>query len=157
MNHRRIIFRSLLLVAGAAFVAVGFLGTAVFLPVPEATGAWVYVKGEPSLVVSPLPVPYKRKVKVTIAGSGFEPNQEVELHIIMGGVPSDISSLVKPQPKANEYGAFVVEWTIDREIRAKLLDPTPYTLEAVNEDGTVLAHAPLAFVAEKKEKKEKKK
>ncbi len=155
MNHKKVVSRGLLLAAGAIFVVGGFLGTAVFWPAPEATGGWIYVKGEPSLTISPTPVPYKRKVKVTIAGSGFEPNQEVELHIVMGGVPSDISGLVKPEPEPNEYGAFMVQWTLNREIRAKLLEPTAYTLEAVDENGTVLAHAPLAFVEEKKEKKKK--
>lgn len=155
MNHKKIILRSLALAAGIALVATAFVGTAVFFPAKEATSGWVYVKEAPVLVVSPTPIPYKRREKVTIAGSGFEPNQEIELHIVMGGVPSDVSSIVKPDPKPNEYGAFASEWTLNREIRAKLLEPTAYTLEAVDENGTVLAHAP--FVLEKVEEKKKKK
>ena len=74
----------------------------------------------------------------------------------MGGVPSDISSLVKPDLEVNEFGAFHVEWTLNREIRAKLLEPTAYTLEVVDPDGNVLAHAPLVLVKEEDEKKKKK-
>lgn len=155
MKHKKIFQQGLLLVAGAAFIGVVFLGSAIFLPFPQATGGWVYVKQQPSLVISPLPVAYKRKVKVMIAGSGFEPKQEIALHIVLGGVPSDISFLAKPKPEPNEYGAFATEWTINNEIRAKLLEPTAYTLEVVDEDGSVLANAPLVFVQEKKEAKKK--
>jgi hypothetical protein len=119
----------------------------------QAEGGWVYVKESPRLVVSPLPIPYQRKTAVTIAGSGFEPKQEVSLHIELGGVPSEISFMVKPRPVANEFGAFSTEWILDNEIRTKLLSPTAYTLRAEDENGSVLAHAPFVFAAEKKEAK----
>ena len=73
----------------------------------------------------------------------------------MGGVPSDISFLVKPRPTPNEHGAFAAVWTLDREIRAKLLEPTAYTLQAVDENGTVLAHAPLVLQEVKAKEKKK--
>ena len=105
------------------------------------------------VMVSPSPVPYQRKVKVTISGSGFAPNQELGLLIPIGGIPSDISAMVKPTPKTDAKGAFTTVWTLDGEIRRKLLEPTTYTLEVLSADGEVLAKAP--FVLEKVEKKTK--
>lgn len=140
----------------AVLLSIGLLAGGFFLGLPEATGGWVYIKEQPNLIVSPFPVPYVRKTKVMIAGSGFEPKQEISLQIEMGGVPSDISFMVKPRPVANENGAFLSEWIVDGEIRAKLLSPTAYTLRALDEEGSVVAHAPLVFVAVKKEEKKKK-
>jgi len=103
------------------------------------------------VMISPSPVPYQRKVKVTIAGSGFAPNQELELLIPLGGVPSDISAMVKPKPKTDAIGTFSTVWILDNEIRGKLLEPTQYTLEVLNSDGETLAKVP--FVLEKVAKK----
>jgi hypothetical protein len=94
---------------------------------------------------------------VRISGSGFEPKQEISLQIELGGVPSDVSYMMKPRPVANEFGAFSSEWLLDGEIQGKLLSPTAYTLRAEDENGSVLAHAPLVLVAAKKEAKEVKK
>ncbi len=105
------------------------------------------------VMISPSPVPYQRKVKVTISGSGFAPNQELELLMPIGGVPSDISAMVKPKPKTNAKGEFSTVWILNNEIRAKLLEPTTYTLEVSNTDGDVLAKTP--FVLKKVEKKMK--
>lgn len=152
---QRILGKAVLSVAGAAFVAAAFVGSALFVPIPQAEAQWVFIKEQPSLAVSPLPVPYKAKAKVMIAGSGFEPKQEVNLQIAMGGVPSDISFLVKPRPVANQYGAFASEWILAGEIRRKLLEPTAYTLQAVDENGFVIAQTALVFMAEKKAAKKK--
>lgn len=105
------------------------------------------------VMISPSPVPYQRKVKVTISGSGFAPNQELELLMPIGGVPSDISAMVKPKPKTDAHGMFTTVWILDNEIRGKLLEPTRYTLEISNTDGETLAKAPL--VLEKVETKKK--
>jgi len=105
------------------------------------------------VMISPSPVPYQRKVKVTISGSGFSPNQELELLIPIGGVPSDISAMVKPQPKTDARGTFTTVWILDNEIRGKLLEPTKYTLEVSSTDGETLAKVP--FVLEKVEMKKK--
>lgn len=140
----------------AAFLILGAPVGENMLRSSQAEGGWVYVKESPKLVVLPLPIPYQRKTAVTIAGSGFEPKQEVSLHIELGGVPSEISFMVKPRPVANEFGAFSTEWILDNEIRTKLLSPTAYTLRAEDENGSVLAHAPFVFAAEKKEAKKSK-
>jgi hypothetical protein len=140
----------------AAFLILGAPVGENLLHSSRAEGGWVYVKESPKLVVSPLPIPYQRKTAVTIAGSGFEPKQEVSLHIELGGVPSEISFMVKPRPVANEFGAFSTEWILDNEIRTKLLSPTAYTLRAEDENGSVLAHAPVVFVPEKKKEEKAK-
>lgn len=117
----------------------------------EAMKASMKAMTDPKVMVSPSPVPYERKTKVTISGSGFAPNQELELLIPIGGIPSDISSMVKPAPKTDAHGAFSSVWVLDNEIRGKLLEPTQYTLEISNSKGDVLAKTP--FVLEKVEKK----
>ena len=96
-----------------------------------------------SLIVSPAVVSYGRGKKVLIAGAGFEPGQELSLYVEMGGVLSDISYLVKPAPVPNERGAFASVWTLEREIRHKLLEPTYYTIRVVDEESKTLRTAPF--------------
>ncbi|MFQ5684215.1 MAG: hypothetical protein ACE5HC_13185 [Candidatus Binatia bacterium] len=110
------------------------------------------------VAVSPTPVAYKKKVKVLIAGSGFKPKQELGIRVMMGGVLSDISFLVKPRPIANKYGAFASVWKLNREIRRKLVKPgTAYTITVVDQDGNSVGTAPLVFDKAKKKGKKKKK
>lgn len=129
------------------------LGGVYFLPQGNVTGGWVYVKDAPILAINPMPIPNKANTEVMIAGSGFEPGEEIGLRIVMGGVMSDVRHQVKPTPTANEYGAFASEWKLNREFR--LIPPGAYTMAAVNENGDVLAHAP--FVVDEKPAKDKKK
>jgi hypothetical protein len=110
----------------------------------------------PNVTVAPAPVPYK-KGNVWISGSGFKPKQELGIRVMMGGVLSDISFLVKPRPIANEFGAFGSVWKLNREIRRKLLKAnTAYTVTIVDDDGNTVATAPLVFDKAKKKKKKKK-
>jgi hypothetical protein len=110
----------------------------------------------PNVTVAPAPVPYKRKTKVWISGSGFKPKQELGIRVMMGGVLSDISFLVKPRPIANEFGAFSSVWSLNREIRRKLVKAnTAYTITIVDEDGNTVGTAPLVFDKAKKKKKKK--
>jgi hypothetical protein len=148
--------RMIALTTLVVFLVVGLLAGENFLRGPQAEGRWVFIKEQPTLIITPIPVPYQRKVRVTLAGSGYEPKQELSLKIDLGGVPSDISYMLRPRPVPNEFGAFSAEWIIDGEIGGKLLDPTAYTLRVEDEHGFVLAHAPLVFAEVKKEKKEKK-
>lgn len=139
-------------VIGVMF-ALSLLAGGLLLQPDRADGRWISIKAPPVVAISPNPVPFDRKAKVMIAGAGFEPNQEVRLIIVTGGGLTGITYLVKPAPVANEFGAFASEWTPGRMLRT--LEPTAYTLRIVDENGTVLTQAPLAF--EKKQKKEKKK
>jgi len=129
----------------AAFLVVVALAGENLLRSSQAEGGWVYIKESPVLTVSPTPIPYQAKTIVTIAGSGFEPKQEISLQIELGGVPSDISFMVRPRPVANEFGAFSSQWALGGEIKSKLLLPTAYTLRAEDENSSLLAHAPFAF------------
>ncbi len=107
--------------------------------------------------VSVSPTPAKpEKGKILIAGSGFKPKQELGIRVMMGGVLSDISFLVKPRPIVNEYGAFASTWGLrGREFKRGLLQAgTVYTVTIVDEDGNTLATAP--FVIDKAKKKKKK-
>lgn len=143
-----------LLAVGGLFVSTALAGSLATGCGQGVSGPSVKAKTSPKLTVSPSPVPYERKAKVTISGSGFAPNQELELQIPIGGVPSDISAMVKPTPKTNDQGAFSMQWILDNEIRGKLMEPAAYTLEVLNSDGKVLAKAP--FVLEKVAAKKKK-
>ena len=138
-------------IAGMAFIIVTVAGVHL-APRGDASGEWIYVKEGPVVRVAPTPIPNKPGTVVTIAGVGFEPNEELGLRIEMGGVVSEIRNQVKPIPKSDKDGAFMAEWNIGREIR--MLNPGVQTLRIVNANGDVVAHAP--FVLSKAEKKSKK-
>ncbi len=151
-NNRMIALTTLVV-----FLVVGVLAGENLLRAPEAEGRWVFIKEQPTLFISPVPVPYQRKVSVTLSGSGYEPKQELSVKVDLGGVPSDISFMLRPRPVPNEFGAFSSVWLLDGEIGGKLLDPTAYTVRIEDENGFVLAHAPLVLEAPKKEKKKEEK
>ena len=130
------------------FLTALLVGTSCSLPTRDEAAS------NPTVTISPSPVEYKRKVKVTISGSGFRPKEELGLLIVMGGAPSDIGGLVKPRPVTNEKGEFSSVWVIDREIRRKLLDPTSHRIEVTDEEWRPLARTTLVF--KKPEKEEKK-
>jgi len=109
----------------------------------------------PNVTVSPAPVKPK-KGKLLIAGSGFKPKQELSIRLMMGGVMSDISFMVKPRPIANKFGAFASTWKLKGRY-FKLLKPgMAYTIYIVDEDGNTVATAPLVIDKGKKKKKKKK-
>jgi hypothetical protein len=122
-------------------------------PSGDVSGGWIYVKEGAVLRVAPTPIPNTKNAKVTIAGVGFEPKQEVGLRIKMGGVMSDVRHQVKPLPVTNEEGAFASEWTLGAEL--KLLGPGAHTLSAVNDNGDVIAQAPFVVAQPEKKKTEK--
>jgi len=106
------------------------------------------------VAVSPTPVKPK-KGKLLIAGSGFKPKQKLGIRLMMGGVMSDISFMVKPRPVANKYGAFASTWKLKGRY-FKLLKPgMAYTVYLVDEDGNTLGTAPLVIDKAKKKKKKK--
>jgi hypothetical protein len=105
-------------------------------------------QGKASLVVSPAVVTGDSKnMPLTILGSGFTPGQEVFILIDMGGVVSDISYLMKPTAKANEFGAFAGDVNFARMWKKKLVKEGAYSISAMGMDGTIIATAPVRFVA----------
>ena len=128
----------------AFFIAVAFLGVSA-----KANAE------TPILTISPAVVSLKKGAKVTLAASGLKKGQEVGIRLVMGGVVSDIRHQVKPSPVANDFGAFYSEWVMDGE--PNLLDQGAMSINIVDEDGKVLAHAPVVWLKEAKKKKEEKK
>ncbi len=120
-------------------------------------GGVAIAEAGPNVSVSPAPVKPK-KGKILISGSGYKPKQELGIRVMMGGVLSDISFLVKPRPIVNEYGAFASTWGLrGREFKRGLLKAgTAYSITIVDADGNTLATAPLVFDKAKKKKKKKK-
>ncbi len=143
-------------VLGVSIAAVFFmtlLGGGSFL---SQIGEVAIAEAGPNVTISPAPVKPK-KGKILIAGSGYKPKQELGIRVMMGGVLSDISFLVKPRPIANKFGAFASTWKLrGREFKRGLLKAgTVYTVTIVDEDGNTLATAPLVIDKAKKKKKKK--
>ena len=131
-------------------IAIALFVGAAFLGVTAKANAET-----PVLTISPAVVSLKKGAKVTLAASGLKKGQEVGIRLVMGGVVSDIRHQVKPAPVANEFGAFYSEWVMDGE--PNLLDQGAMSINIVDEDGKVLAHAPVVWLKEAKKKKEEKK
>ena len=149
-------FGGVLGIGVAAFFFLTLLGGG---PVLFPLGDVAIAEAGPNISVSPAPVKVKKKgMAILIAGSGFKPKQKLGIRLMMGGVLSDISFLVKPRPVANKFGAFASTWKLRREFKRKLLKPgTAYTITIVDEDGNTLGTAPLVFEKAKKKAKKKKK
>ncbi len=147
-------FRAVLGVSIAVVFFMTLLGGGSFLsPIGEVAIA----EAGPNVSISPAPVKPK-KGAILIAGAGYKPKQELGIRVMMGGVLSDISFLVKPRPIANKFGAFASTWKLrGREFKRGLLKAgTVYTVSIVDEDGNTLATAPLVIDKGKKKKKKKK-
>ncbi len=147
-------FNAIFGIAVAAVFFLTLLGGGSFV---SPFGEVAIAEAEPNVTVSPAPEKPK-KGKILISGSGYKPKQELGIRVMMGGVLSDISFLVKPRPIANEYGAFASTWGLrGREFKRGLLKAgTAYTITIVDGDGNTLATAPLVFDKAKKKKKKKK-
>lgn len=136
--------------SGVGFARIGLvailtlaLGGFYLSPLGEAVAGWIFVKEGPTVTIGPTPVPNKSGTNVTIAGIGFEPNQELGLRLMMGGAMSDVRFQVTPEPKTDAEGNFAVVWRLRRELR--LLEPGAHKFMVVNDAGDVLAVAPLVI------------
>lgn len=91
-----------------------------------------------------------------IFGSGFAPQQPVELNIDLNTVPVNMTGMLKPEPVANEMGAFVTSWKMSRRMyRKSVLGKSGlWTITAVDANGAPLASAPFA-VCDTKQAKDK--
>lgn len=160
MNHKQNfekILTTKVLVSSCFIVFLLFTtGCGTLSQMQEGTGeTGALLRSVPSVTVTPTVAEYKAGVHVLISGSGFEPKQKLKLFITMGGVSSGIHFLVKPEPVANDLGAFASVWTIGREISRKLIEPLPtvYTLAVEDKDGRTLCTAPLLFCDPKAKEK----
>ena len=93
---------------------------------------------------------------ISILGSGFAPQQPVELNIELNGVPVNMTGMLKPEPVANETGAFATTWPMSsRMYRKSVLGKSGlWTITAVDSNGAPLASAPFG-VCDTKQAKEK--
>ena len=126
-------------------LVASFIGCAHMGPAKSELG--------PNLVVATPMVKISKKAEVVIMGSGFEPGQEVRIvFTTMDGVSANIGSSLKPKPVANQEGALSTVWSCGRFISRKLIKEGVYTITAADSDYNLIAHAPVAFYADKKPK-----
>ena len=93
---------------------------------------------------------------ISILGSGFAPKQPVELNIEINGVPVNMTGMLKPEPVANDTGAFVTIWPMSKRMYRKsvLGSSGLWTITAVDANGAPLASAPFG-VCDSKQGKDK--
>ena len=99
----------------------------------------------PSVTIITPVVPLDKSTKMVILGAGFEPGEELNLVIDTGGLLSDISSGLNPDPVANEKGAFITTWTCSRYVSKKVVKHGVYSLIVADDDYDFLAWTPFAF------------
>ncbi|MFC1945210.1 hypothetical protein ACFLWF_00485 [Chloroflexota bacterium] len=100
-------------------------------------------------VVNPV-VEFSENATVTIAGSGFEPGQEVRILFTTSGVKSataDIGYALEPQPIASKSGAWITVWSAGRYVSKGLVSEGAYSIVVTDTDYNELAIAPFAFAA----------
>ncbi|MFC1872271.1 hypothetical protein ACFLYV_00910 [Chloroflexota bacterium] len=104
-------------------------------------------------VVNPV-VELSNSATVTIAGSGYEPGQEVRILFTTSGVKSaraDIGYALEPQPIASKSGAWITVWEAGRYVKKGLVSEGAYSIEVADTEYITLAEAPFAFAAPSEE------
>lgn len=148
--------KKMLYVLMTGMLILGLVGCAAMEKGKTVTEEKVSTPGPMVMVANPY-VKLDKKATVTIVGTGFQPDQEVNLlFTTVDGVQTDIGYALKPAPKANKIGAWVTTWDCGRFISKKLITKGAYKIMVTDSDYNVVDHAPVAFYAEKKEEKGKK-
>lgn len=119
----------------------------IFLFTLSLCGTLALAASKPTVTISPQVVEYKAGVEILFSGSGFEPNQELKLHINMGDTQWSVGYLMKPLPVSNNLGAFASVWKLKREISRKVFQPLPmvYTVSVLDSNDVLLCTVPLLF------------
>ena len=100
----------------------------------------------PSVIAQPESVPLDKKGKITFIGSGFESGQAVRLLFkAADGITADIGYALKPEPVANERGAWSTVWSYGRFVSKKLIKEGVYAIVVTNTDYNILTSAPIDF------------
>ena len=100
----------------------------------------------PSVIAQPASVPLDKKGKISLMGSGFESGQAVRLLFkAADGITADIGYALKPEPVANERGAWTTVWSYGRFVKKKLIKEGIYAIIVADTDYNILASAPLRF------------
>ena len=138
----------------SVIMMVGFLGCATMGTEPSGAQQQALSAPTPIVAVASPMVKMDKNATISMVGSGFTPDQEINLVFIdVNGVESDIGYALKPQPKPNESGAWHTTWSCGRYISGKLIKEGAYTIIVTDSDYNPLAHAPVAFYKAKEEKK----
>ena len=69
------------------------------------------------------------------------------------GVKTDIGYALEPEPLPNKVGAWATTWSFGTFVRRKLIKEGASAITVTDTEYNVIAHAPVAFYEEKKEKK----
>ena len=87
-----------------------------------------------------------KKAEVYIAGSGFEPGQDLAiLYTDPTGATADLEAYLKPATKADSKGEFATVWSAGRYISKKLIQPGVATFRVTDSDYNLLSHGSVAF------------
>ena len=137
-----------IVLALVALPALTFAKSASAPSEAEALSAAPVRASVPNLVVTPMIVPLDGDSQVILAGSGFEPGQEISVFIRdpRYGALSDLRGLVDPEPLVNEQGSWASAWTFGRYISRGIFTEGLYQIWVADENGVALASAPLGLV-----------
>ncbi|HIJ54882.1 MAG TPA: hypothetical protein HPQ03_02025 [Deltaproteobacteria bacterium] len=99
----------------------------------------------PVVAATPM-VKMGKKAEVYIAGSGFEPGQDLAIiYTDPHGATADLGASLKPAPKADSKGEFATVWSADLYISKKLIQPGVATFKVTDSEYSVLSHGSVAF------------
>jgi len=116
----------------------------------------------PVIVVATPHVAMEKKTDVVVMGTGFQPGKEIAFLITdADGVLTDITSAMKPEPKADKSGTWASTWNASDYVKSKLIKKGVYVITAADSEYNAIALAPVNFFEppkkdDKKDKKEKK-
>jgi len=103
-------------------------------------------KANPTVTVVTPVAELHKNTDIVIMGTGFESEQEVRLVVTtVDGIRSDIGARLKPEPIANESGAWITVWDCNRFVGKKLLAEGVFTITATDNEYYTLAYASVAF------------
>jgi hypothetical protein len=87
-----------------------------------------------------------KKAAVVIMGTGFKPEQEVNIAVVTSdGVTADISYALKPVPKADKTGSWSTTWSAGRYVDKKLVKKGAYKLIVFDSEYNAIAHTAVYF------------
>ena len=100
----------------------------------------------PVVAATPM-VKMGKNAEVYIAGSGFEPGQNLAiLYTDPTGATADLEPYLDPAPKADSKGEFATVWKAGQYISKKLIQPGVTTFKVTDSDYQLLAHGSIAFI-----------
>jgi hypothetical protein len=100
----------------------------------------------PVLTMATPIVKMNKEAEVVMMGTGFMPNQELNILITAAdGTVSNIALDIKPTPKADASGTFGCKWKPKRFLSKKLITGGAYKIEITDTDYNTIAHGVVFF------------